>query len=85
VSYPSTPTPKPSISRLLEQLQDKRFVRESKPFIVLIKVRALRNALATYEGQLVLSARRRGASWADIGEELGITKQSAWEQYHHVD
>jgi hypothetical protein len=26
-------------------------------------------------------ARRRGSSWADIGESLGMSRQSAWERF----
>jgi hypothetical protein len=27
-------------------------------------------------------ARRQGASWQAIGEALGVSRQSAWEQFH---
>src|SRR4051812_45591049 len=38
---------------------------------------------AGYGRQLaVRSARRAGASWAQIGEALGISKQSAWEAHN---
>ena len=36
------------------------------------------------EGSLqgwVGEARRRGSSWADIGESLGMSRQSAWERF----
>ncbi|MFJ5228745.1 hypothetical protein ACIQBJ_02485 [Kitasatospora sp. NPDC088391] len=29
----------------------------------------------------VLELRRRGVTWARIGEALGITRQSAWERF----
>lgn len=29
----------------------------------------------------VARCRRRGASWADIGQALGISRQAAWERY----
>jgi hypothetical protein len=35
--------------------------------------RALRGA--------VRRARRAGYSWAEVGEALGMTKQSAWERF----
>ena len=28
-------------------------------------------------------ARRRGASWASVGEALGMSRQSAWERFSH--
>ncbi len=31
--------------------------------------------------QQVAAARRRGASWEQIGESLGMSRQSAWEYY----
>ena len=37
---------------------------------------------AAYGRQLaVASARRAGASWAEIGEALGVSRQSAWEAH----
>jgi hypothetical protein len=38
---------------------------------------------ASYGRQLgVRSARAAGASWAQIGDALGTSKQSAWEAHH---
>lgn len=31
--------------------------------------------------ELVANARAAGKSWTEIGQALGITKQSAWEKY----
>jgi len=31
--------------------------------------------------QAVPEATRAGASWAQVGQSLGMTKQAAWEQY----
>jgi ClpX C4-type zinc finger len=33
----------------------------------------------------VSEARRRGTSWASIGEALGMSRQSAWERFSHGD
>lgn len=41
---------------------------------------------AQVEGSLrswVGEARRRGLSWTQIGEALGVTRQSAWERFAH--
>jgi hypothetical protein len=32
----------------------------------------------------VQQARAAGASWRAVGEGLGITRQSAWERFHHL-
>lgn len=54
-------------------------------------LRAIRGALtklATAEEHLVTTvatARTHGASWAQIGATLGVTRQAAWERFHdHV-
>lgn len=33
----------------------------------------------------IRAARLAGASWGQIGKALGVTKQSAWERYRHID
>lgn len=38
-----------------------------------------------YVPGLVKAARLAGASWADIGVALGITRQAAWKQYEYID
>ena len=43
---------------------------------------------AQVEGSLqrwVGEARRRGSSWADIGEALGMSRQSAWERFSRLE
>jgi len=32
----------------------------------------------------VVKARIEGASWEQIGDALGLTKQGAWEQFHRI-
>lgn len=34
--------------------------------------------------QAVAAARRAGASWAQIGKALGVTRQAAWEKYREL-
>jgi hypothetical protein len=33
------------------------------------------------KADVVAECRRRGRSWADIGDALGVTRQSAWTKY----
>jgi DNA-directed RNA polymerase specialized sigma24 family protein len=41
-----------------------------------------RDALTTYEGELVAEARRDGHSWEEIGDALGVPKQTAHRRWH---
>ncbi len=41
---------------------------------------AARAAESAVEDEIV-RLRRAGASWTDIGEALGVTRQSAWARY----
>lgn len=45
--------------------------------------RAARDAEETLEAEVV-RLRQRGASWSDIGEALGVTRQSAWARFSAV-
>jgi hypothetical protein len=55
-------------------------LQESLELLALSEVIARK---AGYGRQLaVRSARQAGASWAQIGEALGISKQSAWEAHN---
>jgi hypothetical protein len=41
----------------------------------------LAGALEKLQQQLVCRARQAGRSWTQIGESLGVSKQSAWERF----
>ena len=52
------------------------------------ELRRVEEGLHRYESDrdaMVREARRQGASWGQIGEALGIAKQSAWERFRSVD
>ncbi len=51
---------------------------------VLSKLPRIASVASQVEGGLqrwVAEARRRGASWADVGAALEISRQSAWERF----
>lgn len=48
---------------------------------LLPKVAAAGNQVEQNLTQLVRKARTLGATWARIGETLGMTRQSAWERF----
>ena len=45
--------------------------------------RALMKQLEQFEAFGVGELRSAGSSWAEIGQILGITRQSAWEKYRY--
>ncbi|MDP3972554.1 MAG: hypothetical protein Q8P61_06565 [Candidatus Nanopelagicales bacterium] len=45
----------------------------------------LMTELEPLAGLLVRESRIRGASWQDIGQAMGISKQSAWERFSSID
>ena len=45
----------------------------------------LREELQRLERSLVVAAREDGASWREIGDELGIALQSAWQRHAGAD
>ncbi len=44
----------------------------------------VRSATAELE-RAIAGARSAGQSWEAIGRSLGVTRQSAWERYRHLD
>jgi hypothetical protein len=45
----------------------------------------LKDALRSYEGQLVAEARKKGATWDQIGEALNTQKQNVHKRFRHVE
>lgn len=55
--------------------------RHQDPIRALTAARALRLMLEVAQESAVIQARKDGWSWTNIGESLGITRQSAHERY----
>ena len=49
------------------------------------EVVAARARLAAREAELVVRARSHGATWADVGRSLGLSKQAARKRHLVVD
>lgn len=47
------------------------------------QILVLRELLEAAEQQVVTEARNVGHSWAEIGKQLGVTKQAALQRYGH--
>jgi hypothetical protein len=55
--------------------------RRDVPLRALSQCVKLRTQLARVEHQLVADARKRGATWAEIGRACGVTKQAASQKW----
>ena len=67
------------IPRRIEQAW--KLLHEGAPLEALKASRYLRAELAAWEGALADEARASGATWEEIGRELGVTRQTAWQLY----
>src|SRR5437763_17137359 len=56
---------------------------EGDPLLALGATRALRAHLSTWESQLVKEAMADGATWESIGDSVGVSRQAAWDRFHH--
>jgi DNA-directed RNA polymerase specialized sigma24 family protein len=54
---------------------------EREPLEGLAESRRVAGALDKLQRQLVDGARIEGRTWTEIGDSLGISKQSAWERF----
>jgi hypothetical protein len=54
-----------------------------EPLEALGATRALEALLSTYEAQLVKEAIAEGATWETIGASVGVSRQAAWDRFHH--
>jgi IS30 family transposase len=45
-------------------------------------LRAADKQLDLWQRETIARARQQGASWSEIGEALGVSKQAAWKLYN---
>ncbi len=53
------------------------------PLEALGAARALSGLLSGWESRLVAEATEAGATWEIVGGAVGISRQAAWERFHH--
>jgi hypothetical protein len=58
-----------------------RCEKHSKPLAELQGMDVAAQMIERVKADLVAECRRRGRSWAQIGEALGVSRQSAWMKY----
>ena len=56
---------------------------DGDPLVALGATRALKVQLPTWEAQLVKEAIADGATWETIGDSVGVSRQAAWDRFHH--
>ena len=56
---------------------------DGEPLEALGATRALKAHLSTWEAQLVKEAVAEGATWETIGDSVGVSRQAAWDRFHH--
>jgi hypothetical protein len=56
---------------------------DGEPLEALGATRALGALLSTWEAQLVKEAVAEGATWETIGASVGVSRQAAWDRFHH--
>ncbi|GEM_PF-1585302 len=56
---------------------------DGDPLQALGATRALKAQLPTWEAQLVKEAMAEGATWETIGDSVGVSRQAAWDRFHH--
>ncbi len=56
---------------------------EPEPLAALGATRALAALLSTWEARLVGEAMEAGATWEVVGGTVGVSRQAAWERFHH--
>lgn len=70
------------VPALLKQAWDTA-TGNGDPLEALGATRALGAQLPTWEAQLVKEAIAEGATWETIGASVGVSRQAAWDRFHH--
>src|SRR5437660_6245212 len=70
------------VPHLLRQAWDTA-TGQGDPLEALGATRALKVQLPTWEAQLVKEAIAEGATWETIGDSVGVSRQAAWDRFHH--
>ncbi|MFE1996404.1 hypothetical protein [Streptomyces parvulus] len=69
------------ISSYIEQYDEGERHGPVTALEALTAVRLLADSLTGARGWITGEARREGATWTEVGQALGMTRQSAWEWF----
>lgn len=59
-------------------------VEDPDAVAALVASRTLFKRLSSWQSALVEEAMGRGATWEDVGDALGTTRQAAWARFRHA-
>ena len=62
----------------------ERATTDLDPLAALGSTQALAQGLGRWQNVLVEEAVRSGATWEQVGDTLGISRQAAWARFRHV-
>lgn len=79
---PTPSSPKREVPPLLRQAWETA-TGDGDPLEALGATRALKAHLSTWEAGLVKEAIADGATWETIGDSVGVSRQAAWDRFHH--
>lgn len=82
---PKCPKPDHGLPNYARSYLDEAWMDRVGPLGVLRNGPPMRRALRLYEDSLVFAARQQGASWADVGDALDITRQVAHRRFSHLE
>lgn len=69
----------------LHRIYDQEFASDvERNLDALMAIRELRKDLSEAEDHAALTARRQGATWQQIGEALGMSRQAAHERWGNI-
>lgn len=84
MSDPAATAPLPPLDDYLRSALRARYRQRVGPLGLLRLLEPIRIGLRAYERQLVAQARSDGASWQEVGDALGVPRQTAHRRWNHV-
>lgn len=82
VGHPLAMTKRLQSDRVEGDVRVEVEVGSGEPLEQLRALRVVESQLDAWQRQAIAEARRGGASWSEIGEALGVSKQAAWASYN---
>ncbi len=84
MAKPDPLAPDAALSSFLSSFQDARHRASVGTLGMLRLLDPTATALRAYERQVVAAARAEGKTWQEIGDALGVPRQTAHRKWSHV-